>query len=117
MDGLVNGDTQRYKDAVIAMGALMNGAFETLQSTPRGLNAPQGDSKGSQAAAVAFKMIGIGLVILCGWTVGALNEQQIGEGWQRYKAKAKEWAHEYERQFIVIKIHYLVGGPDGAWGC
>lgn len=111
MDGLVNGDTQRYKNAVIAMGALMNGAFETLQSTPRGFKFQQGDTKGSQAGSVLFKMIGIGLIIACAWTIGSLNEKKIGDGWERYKQKAKEWAHEYERQFIVIKIHYLVGGP------
>ncbi len=111
MDGLVNGDTQRYKDAVMAIGALMNGAFEALQSTPRGFKFQQGEDKGSPAAPIAFKMIGVGLIIACFWAIGSLNEKKIGEGWERYKAKAKEWAHEYERQFIVIKIHYLVGGP------
>ena len=111
MDGLVNGDTQRYKDAVIGMGALMNGAFETLQSTPRGFKFSASDNRGSLAAAVLFKIIGIGLMFMAFWTVGSLNEQKISDGWEQYKTKAKEWAHEYERQFIVIKIHYLVGAP------
>src|SRR6185312_15097872 len=43
--------------------------------------------------------------------VGSLNEAKIQEGVERYKAKAAEWAHEYDRQFVVIKIHYLVGVP------
>jgi len=68
----------------------MNGAFETLQSTPRGFKFQQGSNKGSQAAAVVFKMIGIGLIIAFAWTLGSLNEQQIADGWERYKAKAKE---------------------------
>lgn len=111
MDGLINGDTQRYKNAVIAIGALTNGAFEALQTTPRGFKFQQGAKKGSEGVVVAFKMIGIALMIACAWTIGSLNEQKIGDGWERYKVKAKEWAHEYERQFVVIKIHYLVGGP------
>ena len=118
MDGLINGDMKLYKAAVLAMAAQMNGAFETLQSPPRGFNKlQQVGNKDSQAAVsaqvgtVVFKMIGIGLIIACIWTACSLNEKRIGDGWERYKLKAKEWAHEYERQFIVIKIHYLVGGP------
>jgi tight adherence protein B len=114
MDGLVNGDTDRYKNAVLSIAALTNGAFDVLQSSPRGFKFQQGDSKGSQLAAVLFKIIGLGLIFGCFWAVGAMNEKQIADGWERYKLKAKEWAHEYERQFIVIKIHYLVGGPAAA---
>ena len=111
MDGLVNGDTQRYREAVIGVGALMNGAFETLQSPPRGYKFQQGDSQATRIAALLFKLIGGGLMFACFWSIGSLNADQIAEGGERYKLKAKEWAHEYERQFVVIKIHYLVGAP------
>ncbi len=29
----------------------------------------------------------------------------------KYKVKAKEWAYEYQRQFLNVKINYLVGAP------
>ncbi len=118
MDGLINGNTQRYKDAVIAMGASMNGAFDTLEVAPRGFRFDESEAKAlkaakerSKAAAFIFKMLGIALIFVCVWNIGTLNDQKIADGWERYKVKAMEWAHEYERQFIVIKIHYLVGGP------
>ena len=113
MDGLVNGDTQRYKDAVIAIGALSNGAFDVLQSEPRGYAPPSQPAGASKAAALIFFFMGIISAFMAAYTVGSLNEEKIQQGWERYKAKAKEWAHEYERQFIVIKIHYLVGVPAG----
>ncbi|MBI3289178.1 MAG: type II secretion system F family protein [Elusimicrobia bacterium] len=111
MDGLVNGETQRYKDAVIGIGALMNASFETLQSTPRGFKFQQNESGGTQTAAVLFKVVGIGLMFACFWAIGSRNEKKIADGVEGYKVKARDWAHEYERQFIVIKIHYLVGAP------
>lgn len=111
MDGLVNGDTQRYKDAVIAIGALSNGAYEVLHAQPRGYAPPAGPTTGSKTAAMIFFFFGVICAFMAAYAVGSLNEEKIYQGIERYKAKAKEWAHEYERQFVIIKIHYLVGGP------
>jgi tight adherence protein B len=111
MDGIVNGNTKRYKDAVIGIGALSNSAFDALQSPPRGY-APSGKpQKSAEWAATLFFILGIGAIFLSAYLVGSLNEEKIQQGIERYKNKAKEWAYEYERQFIVIKIHYLVGVP------
>ncbi|MEK7382888.1 MAG: hypothetical protein AAB262_06335, partial [Elusimicrobiota bacterium] len=111
MDGLVNGDIQRYKDAVIAIGALSNAAFDVLQSEPRGYAPPARAAGASKAAALLFFFFGITCAFMAAYTVGSLNDEKIQQGMERYKVKAKEWAHEYERQFVVIKIHYLVGAP------
>ncbi|HAZ08794.1 MAG TPA: hypothetical protein DCZ01_09805 [Elusimicrobia bacterium] len=111
MDGLVNGDTQRYKDAVMAIAALSNGAFDVLQSNPRGYAPAAQPAGGSRTASLLCFILGIGCAFFGAFTVGSLNEERIQQGIERYKAKAKEWAHEYERQFVVIKIHYLVGAP------
>ncbi|MEK7389850.1 MAG: type II secretion system F family protein [Elusimicrobiota bacterium] len=111
MDGLVNGETQRYKNAVLGIGALVNGAYETLQSNPRGFKLPTTESEGAQVFPRLLKLLGMALIFACFWSIGALNEKKIADGVERYKVKAKEWAHEYERQFVVVRIHYLVGGP------
>jgi hypothetical protein len=36
MDGLINGNTDRYRDAVMGIAALSNASFDVLQSDPRG---------------------------------------------------------------------------------
>ena len=113
MDGLINGNTDRYRDAVVAIGALSIGAFDVLQSDPRGYAPPSQPEGGANAGALLFFLMGIGAMFFGGYTAGSLNEARIQKGVADYKAKAKEWAHEYERQFIVIKIHYLVGVPVG----
>lgn len=113
MDGLVNGDTSRYHDAVIAIGALSNGAYDVLQTAPRGYAPPNVDRSG-RGAAVVFFLLGIACAFFMAYSIGSMNEAKIAQMTEDYKVKAKEWAHEYERQFIVIKIHYLVGGPVAA---
>jgi tight adherence protein B len=115
MDGLINGNTERYRDAVMGIAALSNSSFDVLQSAPRGPvpGTPVAPAGNARAAALLFFLLGIAAMFVGGYTVGTLNEDKIQEGVERYKAKAKEWAHEYERQFIVIKIHYLVGVPVG----
>lgn len=111
IDALTSGDTKRYKEAVLAVGALTNSAFRVLHASPRGYAPPGAEQTGSKATPMVFKLIGLGLIFACFYFVGSLNEDKIQKGVEDYKRKAKEWAHEYERQFITIKINYLVGGP------
>lgn len=111
MDGLVNGDTKRYKNAVIAIAALSNAAFDVLQSEPRGYAPARPASAASKIAPLLFFLLGILCAFLAAYAVGSLNEEKIQQGVERYKLKAKEWAYEYERQFVVVRIHYLVGVP------
>lgn len=111
LDGLTSGNVQSYRQAVLAIGALSDSAFRCLHEAPRGYAPPGSDQKGNPAVPLVFKLIGIALMFICGWSLGTLNEQKIQDLSDRYQAKAKEWAHEYERQFLTIKIHYLVGAP------
>ena len=111
MDGLVNGNTQRYRAAVIGIAALTYGAFNVLQSTPRGYKLEKDTRNPRSPMPNVFKLIGIALIFASFFSVGALNDDKLQDLIERYKTKAKEWAYEYERQFITIKINYLVGGP------
>lgn len=111
MDGLTSGDLDRYRGAVLAVAALTNSAYYVLQNKPRGYSPPDGGGRAGMILPYLLKLIGIALIFGAGWLLGVLNEKKIAEGIERYRAKAKEWAHEYEKQFSTIKINYLVGGP------
>lgn len=114
MDALTSNDPARYKEAVLAIGGLCNQAFAALHQSPRGFMPEGGVKKGSPTVPLMFKLVGVALMFVAGWLVGSLNEEKLGKLWEDYKTKAKEWAHEYERQFLTIKINYLVGGPAAA---
>ena len=112
IDALTSSDAERYKEAVLAVGYLANNAFRVLHHAPRGYAPPEsGDRKGAMAMATVFKLGGIAAIFAAFWFVGSLNEARIAKYTEDYKIKAKQWAHDYERQFVTIKINYLVGGP------
>jgi hypothetical protein len=105
VDALTSSDAARYKEAVVAIGALTNSAFRVLQHPPRGYAPPDStDRKGALAMSMLFKLAGIALVFAAFWFVGTLNEGRIARAVENYREKAKQWAHDYERQFITIKI-------------
>ncbi|MBI5210344.1 MAG: type II secretion system F family protein [Elusimicrobia bacterium] len=111
MDSIIASDVERYKAAVMAIGALSNNAYMILHSPPRGYAPPGAGAKGSKAMPFVLRLFGIMLIFFAGWSVGTTQEEKINKAWEDYKIKAKEWAHEYERQFMIVKINYLVGAP------
>ncbi|MBI5239343.1 MAG: type II secretion system F family protein [Elusimicrobia bacterium] len=113
IDALTSSDAQRYREAVVAVGALTNNAFYVLGRMPRGYAPPEqpGGRKTALVLATLFKLGGIALFFAAFWLVGSLNEARIAKYVEDYKIKSKQWVHDYERQFVTIKVNYLVGGP------
>ncbi|MBI4377192.1 MAG: type II secretion system F family protein [Elusimicrobia bacterium] len=111
LDALVSGDVQRYREATLAIAALTNSAFYAVNAPPRGYSPPEDGKRGSLALPYLIKLIGVAFIFAAGWLVGTLNEDKITQAWEKYKVKAKEWAHEYERQFLTVKINHIVGAP------
>ncbi len=112
IDALTSSDAARYKSAVLAVGELTNESFRILHHPPRGWAPPEtGERRAALAMSTMAKLVGIALIFAAFWFVGSLNVGRITQGWADYKAKVTQWAHDYERQFITIKINYLVGGP------
>ena len=113
IDALTSSDAERYREAVLAVGALTDNAFRVLHKPPRGYAPPEvgGERKTAQVLAMLFKLGGIALIFAAFWFVGSLNEGRIAKYAEDYRIKAKQWAHDYERQFVTIKVNYLVGGP------
>lgn len=111
MDALTSNDVDRYKQAVMAIGALSNLSYDVLHKAPRGFAPPGSGGGASPGMALIVKFIGIALIAGAGFAFGKMNDDKIQTWIEDYKNKVKDWAHEYERQFLTIKINYLVGGP------
>ncbi|MHB2025196.1 MAG: type II secretion system F family protein [Elusimicrobiota bacterium] len=107
-------EIRRYRTAVIAIAQLSNDAYGILHKPPRGFSA-MGMDRHNQAVAGAMAAVltsaGLMLVFLAGYFGIFLNERPIESWIANYKVKAKGWTREYERQFLLIKVNYLVGGP------
>ncbi len=104
----------RYRRCVLAIAALSNDIYRITHEPPRGFSAMALENKAPAANGALpylLAVLGICAMFLAGYLAVALNEKPIDELAARYKTKVKEWTREYERQFLVIKINYLVGAP------
>ena len=109
--GLTNGNVEEYRQGLMAIAMLSKQAFQRLNQPPAGYAPPDVPGPASPALATFLTLVGVAVMLFGGWLLGSLNKSQLQEATDRYKAKAKEWAYEYQRQFLSVKVNYLVGGP------
>ncbi|HBL15181.1 MAG TPA: hypothetical protein DD417_00050 [Elusimicrobia bacterium] len=112
LDALTSQDSKLYVEAVVAVGALSQQAFAILQKSPAGF-APPGEkpAQGSVLIPTILKMLGVGLLFVAGWSWGTLNAQFITNRIDERLEASKNWAQEFNKQFLKIRVQYLVFGP------
>ena len=112
LDALASQDTKRYESCVIAIATLSNNAFDVLHHQPRGYAPPQKDTS-SAATPLLLKMIGMLLAFGALWTLGSMNSERIAGYVESHLKRSREWALEFNRQFVQVKVQYLVFAPMG----
>ncbi len=112
LDALSSQNGKRYQICVVAVAGLTNNAFNILHSPPRGYAPPQKNEQGG-AGPLLLKLIGVMLCFGGFWSLGALNAMKIAQVTDDYIKRSKEWALEFNRQFVQVKVQYLVFVPMG----
>lgn len=111
LDALSSQNAPQYVEAAAAVAALTQQAYLILHAPPRGW-APPGPKAGSgNASAVVLKLLGMLLAFGCLWSVGVVNEAGIERSWEDFSRRSRRWAQEFNRQFIQVKVQYLVLVP------
>ncbi|MBI4387129.1 MAG: type II secretion system F family protein [Elusimicrobia bacterium] len=111
LDALSSQDAKRYTEAVLAVGALTNQVYGILQQPPRG-HSPAPPKRGAHNALPLLLMM-VGALCLFGAALSVamarseMIDQKVDEFWSR----SRGWAQEFNRQFIQIKVQYLVIVP------
>lgn len=111
LDALTSQDEQRYVDAVMAVGSLTKHAYRILERTPRGYAPPVKENKGAFLLATFIKIAGCLLMFVAFWSLGVINAEKIAEWIEQSSARSRAWAQEFNRQFVQVKIQYLVVIP------
>ena len=112
-DAISSADQGRYASAVTAISVLSQDSFSTLFRAPRAYSAPLEASRSQQAIYTAVTILGIILVFLSIRLFFILNERKMDEIVSDYSTKIDKWTDDFSRQFIRIKVHYLVFIPAG----
>jgi len=112
LDALTSQDPKLYVDSVMAISALTQQAHLILHKAPRGYEPPAGpENETSRAGPMLLKVIGVALLFVAAWSWGALNAKWIGTKFDDRIEASKNWAHEFNKQFMKVKVQYMVFGP------
>lgn len=111
LDALTSQDASRYHQAVVAVAALTHNAFEIFHRAPRGYEPPTTQAPSSAAGPLFLKLFGLILVFGAMWLYAQAKSEKAGQMLDHQIARAKHWANEFNRQFVAIKVQYLILTP------
>ena len=112
-DAISSADQERYAAAVAAISVMSQDSFSLLFRAPRAYTPPPEPSKYQQAIYTAATVFGIMLVFLAVRIFFIMNERETEKMVGDYSTKVDKWTNDFSRQFIDIKVHYLVFIPAG----
>lgn len=112
-DAISSADQSRYAEAVTAISVLSQDSFGVLFRPSRAYSPPGEISRSRQSIYTAATVLGIMLVFLSVRLFFIMNEQKTGKMIADYSTKVDKWTDDFSRQFIAIKVHYLVFIPAG----
>ena len=113
LDALTSQDPQRYVKAVMAVGGFTHHVHGILHRDPRGYEPPGAADQSQQSSAgpLFLKIIGMALIFIALWSWGSINAKWLQDKLDYQVAEAKSWANEFNKQFLKIKVQYLILGP------
>lgn len=112
-DAISSADQKRYAEAITAIAVMGQDSFSVLFRAPRAYSPPAVISKSQQAVYTAATVLGIMLVFLSVRLFFIMNEEKTARMVADYSTKVDKWTDDFSRQFIAIKVHYLVFIPAG----
>ncbi|MBI4051232.1 MAG: type II secretion system F family protein [Elusimicrobia bacterium] len=100
-----------YAQAVSAISTLSDRTFYQLMSPPRGLQLPNTPKPVFGMFSLALKGLGTLLMALAFLKLGNINQEKISQFIQDYMTRRSKYAEEFNRQFIQVKVQYLLLAP------
>ncbi len=112
-DAISSSDSKAYAEAVTASAVLAQDAFFQVFEPPRKYEAPRQASRAQELAAVAATVIGVILVFAAVRLFFMLNEKETEKMTADYMGRVNKWTDDFSRQFMTVKVHYMVFIPAG----
>ncbi|TPW21532.1 MAG: tight adherence protein B [Elusimicrobia bacterium] len=112
LDALTSQNPQLYVESVMAIAHLTQQSFSVLNKAPRGYEPPADPQAAPNAAGpLMLKLIGVALLFVAAWSYGALNSEWLWGQFDSRIEESKRWAQDFNRQFLAVKVEYMVFGP------
>ncbi|PIS46686.1 MAG: hypothetical protein COT17_07395 [Elusimicrobia bacterium CG08_land_8_20_14_0_20_51_18] len=112
-DAISSSNAKQYSDAVSAISVLSQDAFSLIIKSPRNYEPPVPLNKFKQVLYNMLTIVGIILVFLAVRFFFVMNEEKNEKVMQDYNARLNKWKDEFSRQFMQVKVEYMVAVPIG----
>ncbi|OGS51868.1 MAG: hypothetical protein A3J79_01840 [Elusimicrobia bacterium RIFOXYB2_FULL_62_6] len=112
-DAISSTNQKAYGSAVTAIAVLGQDSFSMLFRPPRKYAEPPKGDRMEDAVNTGLTILGIILVFLAVRLYFMLNEKKTDAMVADYSKKVTKWTDDFSRQFIDVKVHYLVFIPAG----
>ncbi|MCG2724815.1 MAG: type II secretion system F family protein [Elusimicrobia bacterium] len=112
-DAISSSDIRQYSDSVAAIAVLSQDSFEHLFRSPRKWTPVEPIPLSEKVISFALTILGMALVFLSVRMFFSMNKKKTDEMVADYSKKAIKWKSDFARQFVDIKIHYLIAVPVG----
>ncbi|NLO92416.1 MAG: hypothetical protein GX410_10575 [Elusimicrobia bacterium] len=110
-DALAANNQDQFISAITATAVLSQDMFQQAFSTPRG----QFNDKSGGGGLMPLLLTGIGLIICFFGTYKLLTRKETTKLIEEYTVKSEQWTSAFNRQFLKVKVQYLVGAPIGVF--
>lgn len=112
-DSISSSNPKQYAQAVTAIAVLAQDNFSVVLNPPRNYIPPPAENKFDRVIRNMLSLVGIILIFFAVYIFMVLNFDQNSKMMNDYRAKLENWKEAFSRQFIEIKIEYLVFIPVG----
>lgn len=112
-DAISSSNPKQYAQAVTAISVLAQDNFSVVLNPPRTYSPPPQESRISKIIRNIFSLVGIVLIFFAVQLFFAVNFDQNSKMMNDYRDKLEKWKEAFSRQFIEVKIQYLIFIPMG----
>ncbi|MFH1618423.1 MAG: hypothetical protein ABIG11_00805, partial [bacterium] len=111
LDAISSGNSGKYAQSASAIAVLSQDALGQLFRPARGLTSEPEPPAPNRFMPVLLKMAGLAAIFIGVLLFFKLNEKKLSDMSRDYAAKTASWTEDFNRQFLAVKVQYLVMIP------
>jgi len=115
-DSIANSNSKQYAQAVTAISIFAQDNFSAFLKPSRNYAPPSSPSAIDRVIHNVFSLLGIVLIFIAVRTFLVMNLEKNSKFMNDYQEKLRKWKDAFSRQFIDVKIEYLIFVPVGFFG-
>jgi tight adherence protein B len=116
-ESMASNNPTHFNNAIDMIASLSQDTFNQIQSTvPRQKKSTATPSAMDNAMPWILTMLGMLVIVIGIMRIFGTNPEGVNHLAEDYMKRVRQWSDAFNRQFIKIKVHYLVMAPIAVFG-